>query len=243
MEKVEEGEDKTEAVADVSQWTHHSTEAAALWSSKHPRRRGTPLPKSSSPAQSTLSSGRTILSLASNTGSICTHTCKDVNIHTHTHSQTITQRIHTDMKDLGSVETFLNPQDASRSLSCPGWYPSLFLKKQRVKSAAEALGLWWMVCWRRSQPTRGDRRKGKRGHPGRAVMGWDCGPNSWTWPGTPQIRRQRGWMETWRPHPSWAERGIRNTHYVCIRMCWSLARLDVSQRATAGPGKADVFSV
>lgn len=119
---------KTQKRRLTCRWTHHSTGAAALRSSNHPRGTESPLTKSSSPTQSTLSSGQKILSLPSNTGSSSTCTGKDINAHAHT--VMITESVHTDMKDLGSAKTFLNPQDVSRSLSCPGWYPSLFLKSR-----------------------------------------------------------------------------------------------------------------
>lgn len=81
-ENLEEGVKVTEAESEVSLWTHHSTAAAAPWSSNHPRQAETPLLKSSSPAQSTLSSRQKILSLASNTGPVFTRACKHISVHT-----------------------------------------------------------------------------------------------------------------------------------------------------------------
>lgn len=77
------------------------------------------------------------------------------------------------MKDLGSVETFLNPQDASRSLSCPGWYSSLFLKKQRVRVQLRLLVCGGWCLGGGLNPPGGDRQKGKAGTPrkGRDGMG------------------------------------------------------------------------
>lgn len=81
--KLEEWAEETEVETEVSLWTHHSTGAAALRSSNHPRGTESPLTKSSSPTQSTLSSGQKILALPSNTGSSSTCTGKDINAHTH----------------------------------------------------------------------------------------------------------------------------------------------------------------
>lgn len=63
----------------------------------------------------------------------------------------------------------------------------------------------------------GNRRKGERGHPGRAGTG--LGSKQLDLAGTSQIRGWWGRRERWRPCPSRAERGRLNTYCVCVYRC------------------------
>lgn len=83
------------------------------------------------------------------------------------------------MKDLGRSETFLNPHDVSRSLGCPGRYPSLFLKKLSARVQLRLLHdvLEEVLRLLRERAT-GKARDTQSG------PGWDRVPNSWSRRGT-----------------------------------------------------------
>lgn len=107
---------------------------------------------------------------------LSSHTRNDINTHTQTHRQLLrgfTYEGSGKCKDIPKSPGCVQVSQLSRLISQP-------IFKKAEKSAAEALGLRWMMCRRRSLLSPGGgQTKGKAGTP-RKDRGRDCGPNSWT---------------------------------------------------------------